>query len=468
MDGGAGRYGNTFEVEAIDGLLPTVSIPSTVLRNGSLEILISSLHTDVNFPDLSDPQSLQTPIISIPSMDGETHTTIQYPVHKSVLCGRGANGLLAYSEFIGSSKVQDRDSTRTVFDIGLRQMPDSQKGISFIDIEQAELALETFRQSAQNAGEYQRGWSRSGIQPLLEWVSKPSKDGAMHPELHKLLDSVLTQADGKMATHVNEARTLEEKNDVSEEVRTALSSDVSSWAERGHAELRDSLSEAFRSRQWNNLSWWKLFWRVDDIGIICSQLVSKHWLVRSEVEGIWIGGKFHQAGLLKQGVEVLPSEEASSTTTAPNEGEPSTTTANLDWPKRITKTRDGLVSTTVTALSVSAQKLVMSTVSTASLTSAISVLAYMSTTSTSIYEAGTVAAVGLIYSLRRQQKRWEKARQHWEGQVRDEGRQTLKETEAGMRITLQDSGRRDVESSIEDQEAGRSIQKAKKALTDVS
>lgn len=455
-------------MEAINGLLPTVSIPSTVLRNGNLEILISSLHTDVTIPDSSDLQSLQTPIISIPSTDGETRTAIQYPVHKSVLCGRGADGLLAYSEYIGSSKAGSIDSTRTVFDMGLRRIPESQRGVSFVDIEQAEMALETFRQSAQNAGEYQRGWSRSGIQPLLEWVSESSRNGFIHPELRKLVDSVLSQADGNMARHVNETRALEEKNLVPESVRTALTADVSSWAERGHTELRDSLNQAFRSRQWNNLSWWKLFWRVDDIGIICSHMVNKHWLVRSEVEGIWIGGKFQQAGLLKQGVETLSTTEAPPTTAPQGDDASSATTTDADWPKRITKSRDGLVSTTVTALSVSAQKLVMSTVSTASLTSAISALAYMSTSSTSLYEVGTVAAVGLIYSLRRQQKRWEKARQHWEGQVRDEGRQTLKETEAGMRTTLQDAGRRDAESSIEDLDAGRSIQKAKKALTNVS
>ena len=50
----------------------------------------------------------------------------------------------------------------------------------------------------------------------------------------------------------------------------------------------------------------------------------------------------------------------------------------------------------------------------------------MCTQSTGLYEAGAFAALGIIWSLRRMQKKWEAARSFWENEVREEGKKAVR------------------------------------------
>ena len=58
-----------------------------------------------------------------------------------------------------------------------------------------------------------------------------------------------------------------------------------------------------------------------------------------------------------------------------------------------------------------------------------------------LYEAGAVAAFGLVWSLRRMQKKWETARKFWEGEVREEGRKAVRAVEGVVRMFWQDQAR---------------------------
>jgi len=74
--------------------------------------------------------------------------------------------------------------------------------------------------------------------------------------------------------------------------------------------------------------------------------------------------------------------------------------------------------------------------------------------STSAYEAGAIAALGFVYSLRRLQAKWEAAREFWKGEIREEARLVLKKTEELLRKVLKDGGRpkpdpQDVEARME-------------------
>jgi hypothetical protein len=60
---------------------------------------------------------------------------------------------------------------------------------------------------------------------------------------------------------------------------------------------------------------------------------------------------------------------------------------------------------------------------------ALASLMYVSTLSTSVYEAGAVAALGIVWSLKRMQGKWETARKYWEGEVREEGRKAVRGVE---------------------------------------
>jgi hypothetical protein len=72
--------------------------------------------------------------------------------------------------------------------------------------------------------------------------------------------------------------------------------------------------------------------------------------------------------------------------------------------------------------------------------------------SISVFEASAVAALGLVYSLRRMQTTWEKAREQWQVEVREDGRKTLKVTEELVRWIVKVSAEKPVK---EDEGVGR-------------
>jgi hypothetical protein len=67
--------------------------------------------------------------------------------------------------------------------------------------------------------------------------------------------------------------------------------------------------------------------------------------------------------------------------------------------------------------------------------------------------------------MRRQQKRWDGARAFWEEEVREEGRTSLRETEAALREIVRDGGKS--AQDLSDPRARESVARAKKALDDL-
>jgi hypothetical protein len=134
------------------------------------------------------------------------------------------------------------------------------------------------------------------------------------------------------------------------------------------------------------------------------------------------------------------------------------------WPTQIGVARNYLLLDTVPALQALAQKLVLQTFTTSSFASAAAGLMYVSTISTSLYEAGAIAALGIVWSMRRMQGKWEAARRFWEGEVREEGRKAVKSVEFTVREVLQDRGKAVVEVDEELEAAKEAVEKARTAL----
>ena len=133
------------------------------------------------------------------------------------------------------------------------------------------------------------------------------------------------------------------------------------------------------------------------------------------------------------------------------------------WPLEIPTTRALLTSDTVPALQALAQKLVLQTLTTSTLSTAFAGLIYVSTLTTSLYEAGAVAALGVVWSLRRMQGKWETARKFWEGEVREEGRKAVRGVESVVTNALAQPDR-PLEGAEELAEAKEAFQMAEKAL----
>jgi hypothetical protein len=80
------------------------------------------------------------------------------------------------------------------------------------------------------------------------------------------------------------------------DVTDSIVNHLESWAEQSHAELRDQLDEAFSAKNWHKLSWWKLFWRVDDVTMLTTEVLERQWLVSAENNSIYLVGRMKQAG----------------------------------------------------------------------------------------------------------------------------------------------------------------------------
>ncbi|OXV06301.1 hypothetical protein Egran_05930 [Elaphomyces granulatus] len=443
------RYGAETSITP-SHMLPTISVPSMILKKNNIEILVSSLETR------SEPEgshfvadTFLVPTITIGTSHSGRRNAVRYPVHKSIICGSGVGDLLAYSRIMFRSDLDsDASSIHGVIDLPVGQ--EETKGnsdIAIVDTRQADEALRKFRESVENAADYEHGWTTSGVEALVKWFSTDRKND-LSPALEKLIISLLDAAErGVLSRKLREQKAVT----VSDEVRSHLFKAISEWAERAHRELQESLEEGFATKRWRGLAWWKLFWRVDDVGAITSEILEQRYLRQAEREVIWVAGRLRQAGLLNPSV---PALDALVEDPGPVKGYP-------PWPMEIAESRTKLRASTVSSLQALSQSLVFFSLSTTTLTSALSVLLYISM-STSMYEAGTVAAVGFVYSLRRQQKKWVKARTFWENEVREAGRSALKETEDQLRTWVHHGGRA-IEAGTE-QYAKTTIERAREAL----
>lgn len=450
---GAIRYGEISESIPND-LIPTVAVRSPILKNGNLEILVSSIGSVSNSTGTKlAADTFLVPTITIPTSHTGRNNFIRYPVHRSIVCGKGVDGLLGFSSLIGQSDLKNEvESVRGAIALSAEAQESTNSRLSFVDIERATKALDSIRESVQNATAYERGWSGSGVQPVADWLastSQTTKENELNPALVPLIESLLDAADEGVIARDSKALQDQTVGVASQEVRSELERGVVTWAERAHSELRSSLEAGFADSRWRGLAWWKLFWRVDDVGMVTSEILEKRLLRRAEREAIWTSGKYQQAGLLDApSLSGSPSDSAQSTPPP--------------WPTQIPDMRTKLLTTTVPALQALAQRLVLFSVSTTTLTSALSVLTYFSVPSASLYETSTIAAVGLIYCLRRQQKKWASARGFWEEEVREEGRTSLRETEDHMRKIVQEGGK--IVEDLSDHRARESISRAREAL----
>ncbi|RJE19591.1 hypothetical protein PHISCL_08081 [Aspergillus sclerotialis] len=450
------RYGESSE-KLSNNLLPTISVPSPILKRANLEILVAGLGAQ-GAPEGSHftAETFLVPTVTIQTSHSGRHNVIRYPVHKSIICGSGVDGLLAYCGLMSRSDLKyEAKSVHGAIELSVADKNRGNERVAFVDIDKADEALSKFRESVQNVSAYEQGWNNSGVQPVVDWLSSlKGVEGDLDASLKSLILSLLDSAEEGAFSKENQKLQEQIAQSVSDQTRESLDGSVTSWAEKAHSELRSSLEEGFSSQRWRGLAWWKLFWRVDDVGMVTSEILERKYLRQAEREVIWTAGRLQQAGLLEE------SRDDNPNLTAEGSSKPS-----LVEPTQISASRTRLLNTTVPALQALAQKLVLFSISTTTLTSSLSILTYLSFPSASVSEACTAAAVGLIYSLRRQQTKWETARTYWENEVREDGRTTLRETEDLLRTVIREGGRQ--EEDVTEQEARESIEKARNLLEEV-
>ena len=406
-------------------LVKTLSIPSATLHAHNLEILVQASPAKNQSYGEAGAANLLVPGLETQSSASGRLSTIAFPVHKTLIYQEGLRDLGS----IPRISMHEGDMFKVIIDWSwstLQQQTGNAQPVSPVNLALGEAAIDAFRQSLQRSVEYEHLWFDAGMSGITAWIldGTESQNGSIKPAIHGLLQTICNNANRAIAQEEESSAQRQKATTLSAATKDIVEQGISIWAENAHTELRDRLNSAFHSKGWRRLRWWKLFWRVDDVGYIASDILQKAWLVEAEKEMIWISGRIHQSGLLG------PPRLRPTAVSDPDDEQmlgghpPAPSLSDLvenvpkyelgedqvyqhPWLQNIFRARSALSRFTVPPLQSLSQTLLFQTISTNALASSLSALLYVSVSTTSPYEAGAIAAIGLVWSLRRRQTRGE-------------------------------------------------------------
>lgn len=466
------------------GLLKALDVSAPGWNGHRLEFLLTQGHPLSPVAGEGSEQPLEeaalVPTVEIPTSSTGRYTPVTTPVHKALLV---ADGLSGAASLLNLGLASHKETIAGAVDFPGYHIDDSSEALPFstIDVDLAAQGLDAVRQSVGRAFEYEKLWFKSNMPAVMAWLKAgvtSTDDGTTKEAVRNLIASILRNT--TEAIQDDEAKRFSATNmhSTPREAVASLNKALAEWSEKAHAELQGEMDRAFRSRRWSKLNWWKLFWRVDDVGVLSSEMLSQRFLPRAERNVIYLAGQIEGSGLFGtaggQAAYALPALSSGpepKSQLEPTEGEPSPASSTLStgskWPTHITFTRNYLHSVSVPALQALAQKLVFQSASFSTLTTALGGLMYLS--SFGMSESGAIAAFGIVWSLRRLQKKWETAREYWQGEVREEGRKAVRAVEISVGEAL-DRAARQREQIVDEAlrgdltKARALVQKAEEAL----
>ncbi|KAH6220488.1 hypothetical protein HBI42_085450 [Parastagonospora nodorum] len=476
------KYGEDTDAQTPSPLYKALAVPSRVLRSHNLEILVSTLNVDIPSTVVASTESSKESVL-VPKLQTASAKAlpVPYPVHKALVFGEGIDSAIAFGRFTSDANQDLSHVVKLALDLpppSDEQDLGTQSGSAAINTQVGTEALATFRKSIQNAVAYEKGWYRSGLPAVSTWLTH---DVEPAQPIKPVLKTLVTSIADDVETNITKEDTAQFQNlatlPTAQETSASIFSHLETWAEKSHTELRDELDSAFSSRNWAKLAWWKLLWRVDDVTMISSEVLERRWLVSAEKSSIYLAGRMNQAGFPSELVQKLAVDsipEATTEETAPTAENPrkdlgvsTDVRKSMPWPEQIAAARVELINDTVPPLQALAQRLLLQTFSTTSLSSAASALLYVSVSNFSVFEAAAVGVLGLTYSLRRMQKLWEGSRESWEGTVREEGRRTLKATEETVRLIMRNKQREDAGLGLVEADGAKERRVAREAVKQV-
>jgi hypothetical protein len=449
-------------------LLHEVNASSATMNGHNLELLLMEANL---YPWAQDGlegfvDSVLVPTVDIPTSSTGRYTPITTPVHKAVIVTDGLRGATSVPPM---PLPGSEDVIATAVNLPKYPLEDtSQLPFIPVDVGTAEVGLGLIRRNLNEAMEYEHMWFRSNLPQLVDWVKSDiltNTDNATKPPVRHLIASLLQHASASIQRE--EARQVPSSLNPTTYISAAhLKGRLDDWAESAHTELQDQLDLAFSSRRWRKLSWWKLFWRVDDVHMISTDILQQRFLPGAERSAIYLAGRIQEAYSTSTATPVVIYRGLEPSIGFTEANPRILKIEDSIWPMNIPAARVYLQTETIPALQALAQKLVFQTLSTSGLTTSLGALVYFGTLTTGFYEAGAVAALGIIWSMRRMQKRWEAARKFWEGEVKEEGRKAVRDVVMTVEKVLDQSVITEDESA-KDQElekAKQLVQKATEAL----
>lgn len=467
------KHAVSLEIEKEVGL-DEMHISSPELDGYNLEFLLMEVNVPYGAPGETSIQTLEdavlVPTVDIPSARDRV-SPISTPVHQALLVADGLMGAVNVSGLPISETDESITAAVQIEGVSAEQL---QATFDLMNVSLAERGIELFRQGPQNAMDYERLWFSSNVPTLIKWLKTGARSVAENetkPAVRKLIASMLqnTASEIQLAEARKLSKALTLKSDDPDVA--ALNDRLAGWAQNAHSELQDDLDLAFKGRRWRKLGWWKLFWRVDDVAMLTNEMLSQRFMPTAEQELVYLTGRIAQLGGASPeypqpksvSADISESRKLGSGEHAPPLA--ATSSSSLPkWPGHIAFTRRYLQNETVPALQSLAQRLVVQSLGTSGVTTSLATLLYISSFASTIYEAGAVAALGIVYSLGRLQKKWDAARTFWEGEVREEGRKAVRGAEESVAAVLESNGSNGVEETGELQQTKDLIAKAEDAL----
>ncbi|KIV86552.1 hypothetical protein PV11_02155 [Exophiala sideris] len=486
--------------------VPVLYIPSAVLERNNIEILVSTILGPRNGELLQGAQTVTSdaflsPSIGTPTAATGRQTAISQPVHSTLLVTKGLDELISATELLASTNftaMEDRASVKLM--VNLEDIRVEAPGqVLLVDAKKAEEGLAAIRRSVTEARTYEHKWVDSGLPSVSTWLTLASAaraEGVIPTPVRILISSVLTnatrnlQAQAALEARSNTAMSL------SLSTRSNLEASIEEFSRNAHQELQSGLASAWDSRNWRKLAWYKLFWRVDDVGLIVADLVTNAWLPRTERAVYELSGRLSQAGIAPMDVPT-PSTPSSPDITVISEQVPGqvlqaqadigtvaavqpvvanpTGTAEvklapvpqpIPLSSSISITRTQQMQLAITSLTSTAQQIVLKTLSLAGFSAGLSGLTYVSLGPGSLYEAGTIVALGTAFALWRMQGDWLRATKFMEEGLHDEGKTVIQRIVTRMRQLVEDASII-VEDEVEVQsrrEAENAVMRAKEEL----
>ena len=328
-------YGERADLSLHNRLLYSFTVPSPFLQKNNVEILITTIDYASSNHELTGEEAAKAmlnPMLLAPSSATERQTAITFPVHTALVVGEGLESCITFGRLsagqaqrsplvrrikfimLGTNNavaetVSAASRSSTVTDniaSPIRQEVDVEKSMDSeftqIDAERANEALSLFRKSAVNAAAYEQGWHQAHMPQLLDWICSQSADNidaskeSLKPAVRTLVSSVLADTHVSIGKAQARLRESEDAMLISSATKNSLSVALDTWSKAAYKELRNKLDVAFAKHAWRSLSWYKLFWRADDVGPVAVDILTRDWLVDAEHEIVYLCGRMEEAG----------------------------------------------------------------------------------------------------------------------------------------------------------------------------
>lgn len=512
------RYGEAVEDRGVQssnrGMVREMSIPSPFLRKWNIEILLTGFNATGAVAEQSTrelEESILVPPLTIPGAGRVGF--VRYPVHTALLVGQGVNGAVELGRL--PEDLVDRSMINVALNLpgkseaARRAEEDSEA----VDIELAAHALQLFRTDKANGAVFSSEWQASQVGSVSTWIGKFSatRDTAdgLKPAVRALMQSVFSRTMLAIDAAETAAETSSTALTVPEPKRTTLASAITTWSQDAHHDLQTNLSTAFLGPAWKRTVWWRLFYRIDEVSISASDVLRRGWLVEAEQNLAFLSGRILESGLANE------AELRGISVASPEEGEPAAVRTLIDgqqkhdlneltdslkgkteqsrigtvaelvqlppllsrireqsglnaffdppWPQTIQLARQQMLHQVVPEMHAKAQRLMLASLSTIGASGALGAWLWVATGG--LYEGGAVAALGLVWALRRLQKHWGVERETFAETAREDARSVLADVEGRLRKLVSEGGRVVVrEEDRKDWEQARELVKGAKEL----